>query len=441
MKVSRFAQMVAVSLFCFQASGQMLDSHQAKYAADGQLLPWTSFRDAIDREMNWYLKCPIENGYPRFVWMTFMDGNYEPVQSRLDFIPAMQNSAGIISYLKYYEYTGNKTPAVLRFARYMGDYLVKESLTPDTGKYPRFPRSTGLRGKFPQPADAGCQRDRLYEIEPDKGGMAGYALMLLYEATGEERYRSEAVHIAKTLTANMLAGDGDRSPWPFRVDYRTGDGRGTVSGNMTFILRLYDKLLASGYAEFQQPRAALWTWIRDYQIPSAGPKQDGRLWAQFFEDHDDEHNRTAWAPLNLARYLIEKKEAIDPDWKEHAHGLIEFVNQTFTSVRFGVAVSGEQDQDRIPWGGVNSTYGAVLAMYSAATGSPEYRSIARQALTLCLYAVEDDGHPFDTIGDRRGRGWQEDAHTDKIHNIVDAITAFPEWANWTGIIDAGVKTR
>jgi hypothetical protein len=106
-----------------------------------------------------------------------------------------------------------------------------------------------------------------------------------------------------------------------------------------------------------------------------------------------------------------------------------------------VAVSGEQDQDRIPWGGVNSTYGAVLAMYSAATGSPEYRSIARQALTLCLYAVEDDGHPFDTIGDRRGRGWQEDAHTDKIHNIVDAITAFPEWANWTGIIDAGVKTR
>ena len=27
----------------------------------------------------------------------------------------------------------------------MGDYLVKESVTPDTGVYPRFTRSTGIR--------------------------------------------------------------------------------------------------------------------------------------------------------------------------------------------------------------------------------------------------------------------------------------------------------
>ena len=27
-----------------------------------------------------------------------------------------------------------------------------------------------------------------------------------------------------------------------------------------------------------------------------------------------------------------------------------------------------------------------------------------------------------------GRGvWQEDCHTDKIHNYMDAIAAFPEW--------------
>jgi hypothetical protein len=24
-------------------------------------------------------------------------------------------------------------------------------------------------------------------------------------------------------------------------------------------------------------------------------------------------------------------------------------------------------------------------------------------------------------------GWQEDAHTDVIHNFMDAIEAFPEW--------------
>jgi hypothetical protein len=25
-------------------------------------------------------------------------------------------------------------------------------------------------------------------------------------------------------------------------------------------------------------------------------------------------------------------------------------------------------------------------------------------------------------------GWQEDAHTDVIHNFVDAIVAYPDWA-------------
>ena len=124
-----------------------LGSHEAKYADDGSLIPWTSWSDTLDREMNWYLQCPVEHGYPRFVWMTFMDGEHQADPKRFDFIPSMQNGVGILSYLKYYNYTGRKNPKVLEFARYMGDYLVKESLTPDTGKYPRFTRSTGVRGE------------------------------------------------------------------------------------------------------------------------------------------------------------------------------------------------------------------------------------------------------------------------------------------------------
>jgi len=118
--------------------------------------------------------------------MTFMDGNYEAVAKRQDFIPAMQNGMGIISYLKYDDWTSRKNPKTLDFARLMGDYLVKESLTPDTGKYPRFTRSTGIREKFPQPPDSGCQADKPYDVQPDKGGIAGYALVLLYERTHDQ---------------------------------------------------------------------------------------------------------------------------------------------------------------------------------------------------------------------------------------------------------------
>jgi hypothetical protein len=413
------------SLCAIAAQPAKLGSHIATYAPDGSLLPWTSWEDALDREMNWYLKCPIEDGYPRFVWMTFMDGNYQPIAEHKDTIPAMQNGVGIISYLKYYRYKGRANPKVLEFARYMGDYLLKESNTPNTGKYPAFTRSTGIRHALPQPPNSGTQDDHPYEIQPDKGAIAGYALALLYEETKDKRYLDQALHNAQVLAANQKPGDDTHSPWPFRADFRTGEPRGPVSGDMVFILRLFDKMIDLGHPEFRDPRAAVWTWIKTKQIPNAA--KDGYLWVEFFEDHHSQRNRTAWTPLNTARYLIEKKEALDPEWEQDARTLIEFVGRTLTNVRFGVAVSGEQDEDRDPWGGINSTYGAVLAMYSAATGSPVYRRVAQQALTFCLYAVDENGDPRDSILNPNPGGWQEDAHTDKVHNIIDALEAFPEW--------------
>jgi hypothetical protein len=308
----------------------------------------------------------------------------------------------------------------------MGDYLVKEALTPDSGKYPRFTRSTGWRAKFPQPEDCGSQGDGPYEIEPDKGGIAGYALLLLYEETKDKKYLLQAMQNARVLMANMGRADDSHTPWPFRADYRTGAARGPVSGNMTYIVRLWDKLIEAGYNEFTGPRDRLWDWIADRQIGSLG--KDGALWVQFFEDHQELDNRTAWAPLNLARYLIEKKEVLDSDWQPHAKALIDFVIRHFTVVRNGVLICGEQDYDKEPWGGIASSFGAVLAMYSAATGSAEYKGLAYQNLNYVLYAINDDGCPRENAL-RPGRGgWQEDAHTDKIHNFMDAIAAFPEWA-------------
>jgi hypothetical protein len=129
----------------------------------------------------------------------------------------------------------------------------------------------------------------------------------------------------------------------------------------------------------------------------------------------------------LARYLLERKDAIDPEWKQHAKTLIDFVNRTFTHVVCGVTICGEQDSDHNPWGGANTTYAAVLAISAAETGSDEYKLVAHQAMTFALYAIENDGHSFGIMGPQRNDSWQEDAHTDVVHNIVDALQAFPEW--------------
>jgi hypothetical protein len=401
--------------------------HVAIFDASGRLLPWTSWISALDREMNFYQQCPSTEGYPRFACETFLDAAWTPSTERTDIIPATQNGMGILSYLKFHAFRGELQPAWLATARRMGDYLLKETLTPRFGKYPAFTRSTGKRGQFPQPDDCGSQSDRPYEIQPDKGGIAGHALALLFEATGDSRYLMQALQNARGLVANQQAGGAGNSPWPFRVDYRSGEGRGPVSGNMTYILRLFDQLMRHGYEEFSGPRQSLWRWIKVHQLPSAAA--DGALFAQFFEDHDTPTNRSAWAPLNLARYLLEKRELLDAQWLADCRSLIDFVRANFTHRECGVTVCHEQDEDKQAWGGVNSTYGAVLAMYAKAADSREFADEARQALNFTLYSIDEQGRPRDLALSPQPGGWQEDAHTDVIHNYMDALRAFPEWGN------------
>lgn len=401
-------------------------SHVAVFDGDGRLLPWISWNVALDREMAFYETAPVDHGYPVFVTTTFLDGDWNAQADRSDTIPATQNGMAIVSYLKFYALRGKRNARTLALARKMGDYLVDEDRTPDAGAYPRFTRSTGRRGQFPQPPDSGSQGDRAYEIEPDKGGVAGYALLLLHDETHDPRYLAQALQNARVLARRQRSGDAAHSPWPFRADYRTGAARGAVSGNLVYILRLYDGLIARGNHEFDAPRRALWRWIKHTQIPNAAG--DGRLFAQFFEDHDHPANRTAWAPLNLARYLLERREALEPDWRADAGHLVAFVRRTFLHREAGVMVCHEQDEDHDAWGGINSTYAAVLALYAKATGSTDLASEARAALNFTEYSIDEQGRPRDLARHTETGGWQEDAHTDVIHNFVDAIGAFPEWA-------------
>jgi len=411
------------------AQSDRIGFHQAVYDADGKLLPWTSWNDVVDREVNWYLNCPLdEHGYPIFVFTTFMDGNYEGYKT--DIIPCTQDGMGIISYLKYWEYKKRKNPKVLEWAKKMGNYLVYETLTPDTGAYPLFTRSTGYNKDFPIKRSG--QGDAKYGenvIEPDKGGIAGYALLKLYDDTGEHRYLKQAVQNADDLVKNMRQGDSSRAPWPFRVDAVSGKYWGERNGNMIFILRLFDELIAKGYYKYRAPRDKLWSWIKEYQIP-APDDRSRNLWIQFFEDFTVEDNRNSWSPLETARYLIEKRDTLDADWYDDAKRLIDFSLKYFSSTgKGGVTLMTEQDCDLRPWGGACSKLGAVAAMFYAAGGPKYFRDMAYRNLNWVTYSIDNDGCPTDltnSLHPKRG-GWQEDCSTDVIHNFIDAMEAVPEW--------------
>ena len=387
------------------------------------LRPWIPLDQALEREMKWYEKCPSDGKYPRCVTVTFLDGKFDRLANRKDSIPAMQAATGILSYLAYYRYRRTHPAWALTRARTFADYILDDASTPDAGVWPKFPRSTGKAGAVPQPDDCGSQADRPFEIEPDKGALFAYSLLELFAATKDARYFSRALGIAETLRMRMRPGDADHSPWPFRADFRTGDGRGDVGANQGYALALFAELESSGRSEFSAPRAALWNWIKTFQLPSA--KKDGKLWVNFFEDYDLAGNRNSWSALNLARLLLQRRERLDRDWLTDSRTLIDFATQHFVTIRQGVPVCGEQDDDKDPWGGALSTYGATLALYAKATGNLGYENLAFQALNFAMYAVDTDGCPGQTAKYAVRGGWQEDAHTDVVHNLVEALEAFP----------------
>lgn len=409
------------------ASPLVIGNHTAVYEGRGFLVPWTSWADALGREMSWYATtCGTVSGFPVYATAVHLDSTCMPSED--DAIPAMQDGMGILSYLKYYVNGGRQDAAVLAVARSLGDYLLEDAVSP-TGPgiaYPGFPRSTGEAEAVPQTAACGSEGDGPYQLEPDKGGIAGHALMALAAETGDTTYSDAALHIAQVLVTNMAAGDEGHTPWPFRVDYRTGAPDGPISADLSYILRLFDDLIPT-HPELAAPRATLWAYIKDVQIPDAAC--DGHLWAQFFEDFGLTVNRNAWSPLNLVGYLVEQRTSLDPDWQADARTLLDFVSRSFLITTDGFQVCTEQDFDKRPYGGILSTYGGVLAMYAQAVGTTAERLRAYQSLTILLYSIGDSGCPSDLAFAGGCGGWQEDDHLDKIHNYMDAIGAFPDWAN------------
>lgn len=424
--------LLAIALLeqCHQkGSGLKIGFHKAVYDRQGKLLPWTSWEGAMEKEMNWYYSAPKgRSGYPVYFYTTFLDPEYQPYKT--DIIPCTQLGMGIISYLKYWEYTGKKDSLALKYATWMGDFLAREASTADKGAYPLFPRSTGNHENIPLAKSS--QGDAKYGdqvVEPDKGGMAGYAYLLLFRETGEEKWIRLATHVADVLVRNMRDGESTKAIWPFRVDAETGQHWGERNGNMAFILRLFDGLAEEGMTRFVQPREKLWRWIKEVQL-NAPESREKSHWIQFFEDMTEEDNRNSWAPLEMARYLIEKKEKLDPEWKKMAQQCIGFSMKYFAITQpGGVTLMGEQDSDKRPWGGACSKLGGVAALFYAAGGGDEYREIALRNLNWVTYFIDKDGGPAAMCDPKEWKkgSWQEDCHTDVVHNFIDALNAVPEF--------------
>jgi hypothetical protein len=160
------------------------------------------------------------------------------------------------------------------------------------------------------------------------------------------------------------------------------------------------------------------------------------VWVGYFEDvGPGMENRNNVIPLELARYVLLHPEK-DPDWREHARKLIDWVKTTPRWPKYivhGATVTTEQGSGKefccnLPNQCCDShtaRLAAAEAFYYAKTGDPAYKEAAYRSYNWVTYF---QGLPGGAHAPFTGQWWWTDQFADGPRRLMDAFWAVPEWA-------------
>jgi ribosomal protein S19E (S16A) len=226
-----------------------------------------------------------------------------------------------------------------------------------------------------------------------------------------------------------VSGDAEHSPWPFRVNARTGElatqAVATYTANWTGALRLFDGLVqlrAANRAAYESARTTLIAWIKEYPLRT-------NKWGPFFEDI------TGWSDTEInadtmAWYILEHrgKDAFH-DAPNHsiARCVLDWTLTTFGTnywSKYGVTAIQEQTAYRVPGNSHTSRHASVELLYAEKSGDTLRKEDAIRQLNWATYMVDDDGknrYPNDDI-------WLTDGYGDYLRHYLRAMAAAPELA-------------
>jgi hypothetical protein len=352
--------------------------------------------------------------------------------------PHWANSTGYLRAMlqgfveRLYPYTGDAR--TLEFLENFVDYELEHGLTPEGYAWSQVPYPSANPGS---PRYTGWSQHGEDFVEPHVVGEDGYAYLRLYEMTGNTKYLRAAIRCADALVKNFKPGDENNSPWPDRCHARDGslkDGKGMFpySANVVEPIMLFDELMRidqGDTASYKKVREGAWAWLMKY------PMQNN-VWVGYFEDvAGSMDNMNQVIPLEFARYVL-LHPGKDPEWREHARQLIEWVKTTPKWPKYmvhGAMVTTEQGSGKefccnLPnqcCDSHSSRLAAVEALYYAKTGDIAYKQAAYRTYNWVTYfqGLPANAHaPFST------QWWFTDEFADGPRRMMDAFWAVPEWA-------------
>jgi hypothetical protein len=163
-------------------------------------------------------------------------------------------------------------------------------------------------------------------------------------------------------------------------------------------------------------------------------------WTQYFEDvapaSNQFSNLNQYAPGQTARYLLEYPER-DASWKTHSAALINYIETRFgtdyagdAGLFHGARTISEQTLYFYKMGSHTSRFGAINALYAAATGDATAKDKAFRSLNWASYMARDNGTVNEGPAESRQNApfWFTDGHGDYVRHFMLAMGAFPEWA-------------
>jgi hypothetical protein len=387
------------------------------------LSQWTIVEDQFNRQRLPYYYCCFD--FDRTTFEMYPDEHWA---NSTGYLRAMMQ--GFVERL--YPYTGD--PQTLEFLEHFVDYELENGRTPSGYAWAEVPYASANPGSKRY---TGWSQHGEDFVEPHVVGEDGYAYLRLYEMTGDTKYLKAAIKCAEALAKNFVPGDEKRSPWPYRCFARDGrieGGKGMFgySANVVEPIMLFDELIRLGQgdtAAYKAVRAGAWAWLMKY------PMQNN-VWVGYFEDvQATMENMNQVIPLELARYILLHPE-LDPEWKEHSRGLIDWVKTTPRWPKYvvhGATVTTEQGDGKnfccnLPnqcCDSHSARLAATEAFFFAKTGEPSYKQQAFRTFNWVTYfqGLPGEGHaPFSN------QWWFTDEFADGPRRMMDAFWAVPEWA-------------
>jgi hypothetical protein len=355
--------------------------------------------------------------------------------------PASVYGQFVDSLLGWYPYSGDGE--AIEVVRSMLDYQLAHGTTPSDWKWPNVPYATS------------CDDDREYGrcirgmpnefsggIETDKLGELGIGYALFYEMTGDRKYLVAAIHCADALAKHIRPGDAEHTPWPFRVDAKSGEViNGEEYGGMIVApVRLLDELIRvkEGDVEsYRRTRDTAWKWILDYPMNSRSKAWD--KWSGYFEDvPKNTENINQAAPTMTAYYILTRPDpsTADPNWPGHVGHLLDWVRVKLgRGPYFGAWAIDEQGTpdgrgccSRAGLASDSSRWGAINALYYEKTHDTQAHEDAFRSLNYATYFAASDGKISCCGQGFGGQYWFDDGYGDYSRNFSWALGAIPEFA-------------